>query len=72
MRNIAEQNVNEANNNEEEELEDNPENESIEGNENESEPCNEETREMRLNCLRYLECLEFNHERKHGRERTIS
>ena len=34
MRNITEQNVNEANNSEEEEVENNPENEGIEGNEN--------------------------------------
>ena len=52
MRNITEQNVNEANNSEEEEVENNPENEGIEGNENrnenEGEPEDEETREMRL------------------------
>ena len=52
MRNITEQNVNEANNSEEEEVENNPENEGIEGNENgnenEGEPEDEETRETRL------------------------
>ena len=52
MRNIKEQNVNEANNSEEEEVENNAENECIEenenGNENEGEPEDEETREMRL------------------------
>ena len=52
MRNITEQNVNEANNSEEEEVKNNPENEGIEGNENgnenEGEPEDEETREMKL------------------------
>ena len=52
MRNITEQNVNEANNSEEEEVENNPENEGTEGNENGNEndgkPEDEEAREMRL------------------------
>ena len=52
MRNITEQNVNEANNSEEEEAENNPENEGMDGNENgnenEGEQEDEETRETRL------------------------
>ena len=52
MRNITDQNVNEANNSEEDEIENNPQNEGTEGNENrnenEGEPEDEETREMRL------------------------
>ena len=52
MRNITEQNVNEANNSEEGEVENNPENEGIgtkeNGSKNEGEPEDEETREMRL------------------------
>ena len=52
MRNITEQNVNEANNSEEEEVENNSKNERIEGNENgnenEGELEDEEMREMRL------------------------
>ena len=63
IRNITGQNVNEANNSKEGEVENNPENEGIEGNENENEnegePEDEEMREMRLRFEDILDWTNF-------------